>query len=239
MKAFTNSRIRLSIFIFACAWLAACGRLTPPDQNANLPAHQNTNTAIVRENSPTPTQTATPIVEEVPQSIPSPSSTAPAENAADSLGDSAAAQNNEIVVIKKLIIPVQGVKASDLRDTFKDARSEGRVHDAIDIMAPMGAPVLAAADGEIARFFDSEKGGITIYQFSADKKLIYYYAHLQRRADTVQEHQFVKQGTVIGYVGDTGNAGAGNTHLHFAVWTVTDPKRYWDGTNINPYTLLH
>jgi murein DD-endopeptidase MepM/ murein hydrolase activator NlpD len=126
-----------------------------------------------------------------------------------------------------------------LRDTFKDARSEGRVHDAIDIMAPMGAPVLAAADGEIARFFDSEKGGITIYQFSADKKLIYYYAHLQRRADTIQEHQFVKQGTVIGYVGDTGNAGAGNTHLHFAVWTVTDPKRYWDGTNINPYTLLH
>jgi murein DD-endopeptidase MepM/ murein hydrolase activator NlpD len=222
MKAFTNSHLRSAILIFAGVLLAACGRLTPPDQNANLPAHQNTNLAIVRKNSPTPS----PII--VVENSPTPTPV-----------DNAATQNNDIIVVGKLIIPVQGIKASDLRDTFKDARSEGRVHDAIDIMAPMGAPVLAAADGEIARFFDSEKGGITIYQFSADKKLIYYYAHLQRRADTIQEHQFVKQGTVIGYVGDTGNAGAGNTHLHFAVWTVTDPKRYWDGTNINPYTLLH
>jgi murein DD-endopeptidase MepM/ murein hydrolase activator NlpD len=93
-------------------------------------------------------------------------------------------------------------------------------------------------DGEIARFFDSVKGGITIYQFSRDKKLIYYYAHLQRRADALQERAFVKQGTLLGFVGDTGNSGAGNCHLHFAIWTVTDEKRYWDGTNINPYPLL-
>jgi murein DD-endopeptidase MepM/ murein hydrolase activator NlpD len=134
---------------------------------------------------------------------------------------------------------VQGIKKENLSDTFKDSRSGGRVHDAIDIMAPQGTPVLAVADGEIARFFDSERGGITIYQFSKDKKLIYYYAHLQRRADNLQAGQFVKQGTVIGYVGDTGNSGAGNFHLHFAIWAVTDPKRYWDGTNINPYPLFH
>jgi murein DD-endopeptidase MepM/ murein hydrolase activator NlpD len=138
----------------------------------------------------------------------------------------------------KLIIPVAGVRADQLLDTFSDARSEGRVHDAIDIPAPAGTPVLAAADGEIVRLFQSERGGTTIYQLSADRKLIYYYAHLQRYADGLAAGKFARQGEVIAYVGDTGNAGAGNFHLHFSIAVVSDPKRYWDGTNINPYPLL-
>jgi murein DD-endopeptidase MepM/ murein hydrolase activator NlpD len=137
-----------------------------------------------------------------------------------------------------LIIPVAGVSASQLRDTFDDARSEGRVHDAIDIPAASGTPVLAVADGEIVKLFQSDKGGTTIYQVSADKKLIYYYAHLQRYADGLAEGQSVRQGTVIAYVGDTGNAGTGNYHLHFSIAVVADPKRYWEGVNINPYPLL-
>src|SRR6185503_12279551 len=79
-----------------------------------------------------------------------------------------------------LVIPVKGVKREQLQDTFKDARSEGRVHDAIDILAPAGTPVIATAEGEIVKLFESERGGITIYQLSKDKKLIFYYAHLQR-----------------------------------------------------------
>ncbi|MBC7798172.1 MAG: M23 family metallopeptidase, partial [Pyrinomonadaceae bacterium] len=142
------------------------------------------------------------------------------------------------IVFSKLMIPVVGVKPENLRDTFNDSRSDNRVHDAIDIMAEKNAVVIAAADGEIARFFDSERGGITIYQYSADKKLIYYYAHLDRRAENIKEGDFIKQGTTIGYVGDTGNSGAGNYHLHFAIWTIDDPKRFYDGTNINPYPLL-
>lgn len=138
----------------------------------------------------------------------------------------------------KLIIPVAGVKAEQLLDTFADSRSEGRVHDAIDIMAPAGTPVLAVSDGEIVRLFQSERGGTTIYQLSADKKLIFYYAHLQRYADAVVAGKFVRQGEVIAYVGDTGNAGAGNYHLHFSISIVTTPGRYWEGTNINPYPLL-
>jgi murein DD-endopeptidase MepM/ murein hydrolase activator NlpD len=137
-----------------------------------------------------------------------------------------------------LIIPVQGVKPEQLIDSFADARSEGRVHDALDIMAPAGTPVLAAADGEILKFYDSKAGGTTIYELSTDKKFIYYYAHLQRRADDVQEGLFVKQGRVIAFVGDTGNAGPGNYHLHFGISAVTDPKRFWDGTPVNPYPLL-
>ena len=137
-----------------------------------------------------------------------------------------------------LIIPVAGVRPEQLIDTFDDARSEGRVHDAIDIMAPAETPVLAAANGQIIKLFQSEKGGITIYQLNANQDLIFYYAHLSRYADGLAEGDLVRQGQVIAYVGDTGNAGAGNYHLHFSIAAVSDPKRYWEGTNINPYPLL-
>ena len=148
-------------------------------------------------------------------------------------------QNSEIPASSdKLMIPVAGVKRENLQDTYTQSRSGGRVHNAIDIMASPGTPVVAAADGEIAKFFDSELGGITIYQWSADKKYVYYYAHLQKRADNLLEKSYVKQGTVIGYVGDTGNSGAGNYHLHFSIIVPSDPKSHWDGTNINPYPIL-
>jgi murein DD-endopeptidase MepM/ murein hydrolase activator NlpD len=137
-----------------------------------------------------------------------------------------------------LVIPVAGVRADQLLDTFDDARLEGRVHDAIDISAPQGTPVLAAADGEIIKLFQSERGGTTIYQLSKDKKLVYYYAHLDRYADGLTAGKQVRQGEVIAYVGDTGNAGAGNYHLHFSIAVVIEPGRYWEGTNINPYPLL-
>jgi murein DD-endopeptidase MepM/ murein hydrolase activator NlpD len=138
----------------------------------------------------------------------------------------------------ELIIPVAGVRPEQLLDTFDDARSEGRVHDAIDIMAPAGTPVLAATAGKIVKLFQSERGGMTIYQLSADEKTIYYYAHLQGYANGLAEGNVVRQGDVIAYVGDTGNAGVGNYHLHFSIAAVSDPKRYWEGTAINPYPLL-
>jgi len=138
----------------------------------------------------------------------------------------------------QLMIPVVGIKPEQLQDTFNDSRSQGRVHNAIDIIAPLGTPVVAVSDGEIAKFFYSERGGITIYQYSTDKKHVYYYAHLQKRADNIKETDFVKQGTIIGYVGDSGNSGAGNYHLHFAVTLLDDPKRIFTGTDLNPYPLL-
>ena len=137
-----------------------------------------------------------------------------------------------------LIIPVAGVRPDQLRDTFSESRSEGRVHDAIDIAAPLGTPVLAVADGTIIKLFHSERGGTTVYQLSTDQKFIYYYAHLDRYAEGLTEGRIAKQGETIAYVGDSGNAGAGNYHLHFSVALVSDPKRYWQGMNINPYPLL-
>jgi len=187
--------------------------------------------------SPVPTQTATPSpgVALIPNGPDVGSSSQSPESTQSTKGS---ILSNNFVGTLKLIIPVTGVRPEQLQDTFTEARSEGRVHDAIDIMAPAGTPVVAASDGEIVRLFQSDRGGTTIYQLSPDKKLVFYYAHLQRYADGLVAGKFARQGEVIGYVGDTGNAGPGNYHLHFSISVVADPKRYWEGTNINPYPLL-
>ena len=138
----------------------------------------------------------------------------------------------------KLIIPVEGVKPSDLLDTFTALRSGGRAHNAIDIMAPRETPVLAAADGEIIRLVTNGLGGTTLYLLSQDRKVVFYYAHLDYYAEGLFIGQKVKQGEVVAFVGDTGNAGIENFHLHFAVWLVEDPKKISNGTNLNPYPLL-
>jgi murein DD-endopeptidase MepM/ murein hydrolase activator NlpD len=136
-----------------------------------------------------------------------------------------------------LVIPVEGVNPEDLYDSFDDERSEGRYHDAIDIPAAEGTPVLAATGGEILRFFRSELGGMTIYQ-RGDDRLIYYYAHLKGYAPEIREGMRVEAGDEIGSVGNSGNAGPDNYHLHFAIWTPMSEDSYWDGDPINPYPLL-
>ncbi len=182
-------------------------------------------------------QETTEKTEEFPTPQPFPSI---AEVQTQAESDFNANQNDASISINNttLMIPVVGIKRGDLQDTYTDSRSEGREHNAIDIIAPEGTPVVAASDGEIAKFFDSERGGTTIYQFSPDKHFVYYYAHLQKRAENLNENEFVKKGTVIGYVGDTGNAGAGNFHLHFEIMISEDPKNFSKGTDINPYPLL-
>lgn len=189
-------------------------------------------------NSPEPSPTPEP---ESPQLSSSPGpeaySASPTPSPTDDISTPAAPPLGFAGTLK-LIVPVAGVQPNQLKDTFADARSEGRVHDAIDIPAPQGTPLVAAADGLIVKLFQSELGGTTIYQLSTDKKLVFYYAHLERHADGLTEGRFVRQGEVIGYVGDTGNAGPGNYHLHFSIAVVSDPNRYWEGTNINPYPLL-
>jgi peptidoglycan LD-endopeptidase LytH len=148
------------------------------------------------------------------------------------------AETPEMIESDALTIPVAGVRPEQLRDTFNEARSEGRSHNALDIMASCGTPAVAATAGKIIKLFQSARGGITIYQLGYDNRTVYYYAHLARYADGLTEGGLARQGEVIGYVGDTGNVAPGGCHLHFAIWIVTDPKRYWNGENINPYPLL-
>ena len=139
---------------------------------------------------------------------------------------------------RKLLIPVDGVKAAQLQDTYTQSRSNGRLHEAIDIMAPAGTPVLAVADGTVEKLFDSKLGGTTLYQFNPQRTLAYYYAHLQGYAPGITEHQPLRRGQLIGYVGSTGNASADAPHLHFAVFDLGPERRWWEGTAVNPYPLL-
>ena len=208
---------RVVVVLFFCVVCSNCVVET------GTQAPTNADPRLVRSNSPSPTPTPSPSIAPPPAETPQPNP------------DSAP----NFVGTVNLIIPVTGVRSDQLIDTFSDARSEGRVHDAIDIPAPLGTSVLAAGDGEIIKLFQSERGGTTIYQLSADKKLVFYYAHLQSYAPGLAEGQLKRQGDVIAYVGDTGNAAPGNYHLHFSIAAVSDPKRYWEGTNINPYPLLH
>lgn len=138
-----------------------------------------------------------------------------------------------------LQLPVQGVLARDLRDTFADGRDNNqRGHEAIDIHAPRGTPVLAVDDGPIAKLFSSKPGGITIYQFDATGQLAYYYAHLDAYAAGLKEGQYIRRGSVIGYVGASGNANPDAPHLHFAIFQLGPEKQWWKGEPINPFESL-
>lgn len=138
----------------------------------------------------------------------------------------------------RLRVPVAGVRPEQLVDTYTQSRSQGRAHNAIDIPAPRGTPVVAVADGRVLKLFQSDQGGTTLYQLDPDGRTVYYYAHLAGYAPGIREGQVLRSGETLGYVGDTGNAGAGNHHLHFGVSVVANPQQYWGGRDVNPYPLL-
>ena len=139
--------------------------------------------------------------------------------------------------LRRLAVPVEGVRAADLRDTFAEGRP-GHRHEAIDIAAPRGTAVLATDDGTVAKLFTSVPGGLTIYQFDPEQRYAYYYAHLDRYAEGLREGMRLRRGDVIGYVGTTGNAPADAPHLHFAVFRLGPEKQWWKGEAVDPYPIL-
>ncbi len=144
---------------------------------------------------------------------------------------------DEPLVERRLIIPVLGVKPGSLMDTFNQGRT-GHIHEALDIMAPRGTPVLAADQGRVEKLFTSKPGGLTVYQFDGSGAYCYYYAHLDGYAPGLKEGQLLHQGDVLGFVGSTGNASPAAPHLHFAIFRLGPEKHWWQGTPIDPYTLL-
>jgi murein DD-endopeptidase MepM/ murein hydrolase activator NlpD len=134
---------------------------------------------------------------------------------------------------RDLTIPVQGIEKRDLESTFTDPRG-ARIHQAMDILAPRGTPVLAVEGGQIVKLFTSERGGLTIYQFDPTRRFAYYYAHLDAYADRLKEGQAVARGQVIGYVGTTGNAPKDTPHLHFGIFRLGPQQRWWEGAPLDP-----
>jgi murein DD-endopeptidase MepM/ murein hydrolase activator NlpD len=137
---------------------------------------------------------------------------------------------------RELKIPVEGVSAKDLRDNFAEPRG-AHAHEALDIPAPRGTPVLAVDDGRVAKLFTSVRGGLTVYQFDPTETFCYYYAHLDRYAPGLQEGTSLRKGALVGYVGTTGNAPPDTPHLHFTVFKLGPEKRWWEGTAINPFPV--
>ncbi len=135
-----------------------------------------------------------------------------------------------------LMVPVEGVEPRELRDTYHEARSGGRIHMATDIMAMRGTPVLAAANGRIVKLANSGAGGITIYVADASGRYVEYYAHLMDYAPNIKEGLAVQEGDVIGFVGSTGNASPDAPHLHFQV--MRGDANYWNGTPIDVRSFM-
>ena len=146
-------------------------------------------------------------------------------------------QGAQLLAQRTLLVPVVGIAPTALADNYDQGRGQ-RKHEATDILAPAGTPVVAVDDGRIAKLFTSKAGGLTIYEYDVAGQLAYYYAHLQRYADGVREGMTVKRGDLIGYVGSTGNADAATPHLHFAVFRLGTPAKWWQGEPVNAYPAL-
>ena len=147
--------------------------------------------------------------------------------------------NPDVVLLRarKLTLPVQGISATQLTDTYTQARATGAPHEAIDIMAARGTPVLAVEGGTVVKLFLSKPGGITIYLFDPGNEYAYYYAHLDRYAEGIAEGATVQKGQLLGYVGSSGNASPDAPHLHFAVFKLGPERQWWRGTPLNPYGI--
>lgn len=187
-----------------------------------------------------PASSVAPVIQPATPAGTSASSTAPARPSM-ATAPSAALPATPVATappITGLLLPVAGIAPRQLTDTFGDDRQGTRRHEALDIMAARGTPVLAASDGKVAKLFTSVRGGLTIYEFDPAGTYCYYYAHLDRYAPGLVEGQALKRGDVIGYVGSTGDASPDAPHLHFAIFLLGPEKQWWKGTPINPYPLL-
>lgn len=191
--------------------------------------------SVARGDSMTIDTLASPEPVSAPVPLPVPAERIPPSRAVTS---AVAASPRELDELKAaLAIPVQGVRGSQLRDTYTEARGS-RTHEALDIAAPRGTPVLSAADGKLVKLHDSKAGGLMVYAADASDRFVLLYGHLDRYADGVREGMALKRGQTIGYVGTTGNAPPGTPHLHFAILRGEPSRAWWRGTAVNPYPLL-
>lgn len=150
-----------------------------------------------------------------------------------------AVTDEEYLVERGLMVPVEGVSPEKVPDTYWQARDGGaRTHQAVDILAKRGTPVLSVDSGTILRLAKSTLGGITIYATDPARRFVFYYAHLDRYAAGLREGQAIAQGEVIGYVGTTGNAPKNTPHLHFQVMRYVDARTWWGGPPLDPRPFL-
>ena len=216
----------------SAVWIVAGGSLI---KNASDQAAEDSVRPAVA--APSPTSTA-PIAEEIALGEVPPSES----DVAEPLDSGVVSQLDE-AEIRELMVPVLNVRPSDLTDTFADSRAGGdRLHEAIDIMAPKGTSVVAAAPGTIEKLFRSDAGGKTIYVRSKDRETIHYYAHMDEYAPGLQEGQRVRRGSTARHCGKHRKCGT-RVHRIFTSQILADHSRHaewWEpAVSVNPYPLLY
>ncbi|MGI9538656.1 MAG: murein hydrolase activator EnvC family protein [Miltoncostaeaceae bacterium] len=112
------------------------------------------------------------------------------------------------------IFPVAG--ANRFSDDWLAPRGGGRLHQGIDIFAPQGTPLVAVADGTLFRVGYNGLGGWRLW-LRDGSGTTYYYAHLSSFSGAAREGASVAGGTVLGFVGTSGDARGTSPHLHFEI----------------------
>jgi peptidoglycan LD-endopeptidase LytH len=135
----------------------------------------------------------------------------------------------------QLLMPVEGVRVRQVSDTWGTARSEGRIHEGTDIFAPAGTAVRSATEGFVYRIDDVARGGLTVTIVGGAGRR-YFYTHLSRVAPDLRDGQSVTTDTIIGFVGNSGNAAGTPPHLHLGIYGGELETCEWRA--INPFPLL-
>lgn len=200
------------------------GVVAPPQH----PVNTVDSTAIVRPPQPGTTSAPVTAAPSVPPDTLRSADTAPSVTGADLV----------MLEQRRPIVPISGIPAAKLPDTFNELRGGTRKHEALDILAPRGTPVHSADDGTVIKLFTSKAGGLTAYVTGPAQRFMYYYAHLDAYAKGLTEGQTVRKGDILGYVGTTGDADPNVPHLHFAIARIGNIKEWWKGEPIDPTTVL-
>jgi peptidoglycan LD-endopeptidase LytH len=233
------TRTALVAALAAAAVLQGCGR-EPVQTRVDPPRNSLPDSTVLRPGPAAPAVVAPPAAPPVGQSSIArvePAAPSQAPGPLPEVRDPGDRQGAQLLAQRPLLVPVAGVAPGRLSDNYEQSRGS-RKHEAIDILAPHGTPVVAVDDGRIAKLFTSKPGGLTVYHYDPSGQLAYYYAHLQRYAAGLREGQEVRRGDVIGYVGVTGNSDPDAPHLHFAVFRLGTPPKWWEGEAVNPYPAL-
>jgi murein DD-endopeptidase MepM/ murein hydrolase activator NlpD len=207
----------LALLLAPAVVLAACSRgpSAPPPATAARPAPAASRTPVVAKRAPPPG--------------PRPKYIGPLDTAVTGA-------DLDSLWAHQIIVPVEGIARRALRDTY-NAKRAGRIHAALDIAAPKTTPVLAADDHVIGRLITGPVGGIAIYATDPSRQFVFYYAHLDRYRRGLAVGDRVAKGSLIGYVGTTGNASPSAPHLHFQVMK-RGTGAWWDGPTINPFAFF-
>lgn len=127
-----------------------------------------------------------------------------------------------------LALPIRNVKQAALRDTWHAPRPGGRRHEGVDIFADRGTPVYSTTEGVVMRRGHNKLGGNVLWVLGPGGQR-HYYAHLERFAH-LSVGERIQPGTMLGYVGNTGNARTTPPHLHYGI--------YGHAGAINPFPLF-